>query len=56
MTFYGGVKVVTGANYLVESGDTRILIDCGMHQGSNFCEKHNFEPFPYEPKSINAVF
>ncbi|MBI2604214.1 MAG: MBL fold metallo-hydrolase, partial [Candidatus Harrisonbacteria bacterium] len=56
MTFYGGVKVVTGANYLVESGDTRILIDCGMHQGSNFCEKHNFEPFPYEPKSIHAVF
>lgn len=48
--------MVTGANYMLESGDTRILIDCGMHQGSNFCEKHNFEPFAYEPKSIAAVF
>lgn len=56
LTFYGGVKMVTGANYMLESGDTRILIDCGMHQGSNFCEKHNFEPFAYEPKSIAAVF
>lgn len=56
LTFYGGVKAVSGANYLLESGDTRILVDCGMHQGSNFCEKHNFEPFAYEPKSIASVF
>ncbi len=56
ITFYGGVGAVTGANYLVESGDTKILVDCGMHQGSNFCEKHNFEPFKYDPKSISAVF
>src|SRR3989338_2310857 len=33
-----------------------ILIDCGLHQGSSFCEHLNFEPFPYDPKSIDAVF
>jgi metallo-beta-lactamase family protein len=56
LTFYGGTKTVTGANYLLESGGSRILIDCGLWQGSNFCEKGNFEPFPYDPKDIKAVF
>lgn len=48
--------MVTGANYLLESGDVKILIDCGLHQGSSYCEKHNFEPFPYKPEEIDAVF
>ena len=60
LTFYGGVKEVTGASYLLEVGNqesgTRILVDCGLHQGSNFCEKHNWEPFSYDPKTIDAVF
>lgn len=48
--------MVTGANYLLEHQNQRILIDCGLHQGSNFCERHNWESFPYDPKSIAAVF
>lgn len=64
LTFHGGAKMVTGANYLLEVGSpssssgqsTRILVDCGLHQGSNFCERHNWEPFPYDPKSIAAAF
>lgn len=61
LTFFGGARMVTGANYLLEATSdrgqaTRILIDCGLHQGSNFCEKHNWEPFPYDPKEIAAVF
>src|SRR3989344_5290921 len=56
LTFHGGAGEVTGANYILESGDTRIMIDCGLHQGAHFCEKHNWEPFPYDPKTVNAVF
>ena len=56
LTFYGGVKEVTGANYLLESGDMKILVDCGLHQGSSFSEKQNWAPFPYNPKDIAAVF
>ena len=56
LTFYGGAKMVTGANYLLESGGQKILIDCGLHQGNRFCEKLNFELFPYDPKEISAVF
>ena len=56
LTFYGGAKTVTGANYLLESGNTKILVDCGLNQGSSYCEKMNFEPFPYNPKEIEAIF
>ena len=48
--------MVTGSSYLLESGGAKILIDCGLHQGGSFCEEHNFEPFPYNPKEIEAVF
>lgn len=56
LTFYGGVGEVTGSNYLLESGGTKIMVDCGLHQGSHYAEKQNFEPFPYDPKEITAVF
>ncbi|MCS6789134.1 MAG: MBL fold metallo-hydrolase [Patescibacteria group bacterium] len=57
LTFYGGTKQVTGANYLLESNDgqTKILIDCGLIQGGRFVEPKNFENFPYDPKNISAL-
>lgn len=48
--------MVTGSNYLLETGKQRVLVDCGMHQGSRFCEKHNFEPFAYDPRTVECVF
>jgi metallo-beta-lactamase family protein len=56
LTFYGGVGEATGANYILESGGTKIMIDCGLHQGSHIADRQNFEPFPYDAKSIAAVF
>ncbi len=47
--------MVTGSNYLLESKGEKILIDCGLRQGSNYSERQNFEPFPYNPKEISAV-
>lgn len=55
ITFHGGAGSVTGSNYLLESGGHKILIDCGLKQGSNFAERQNFEPFPYNPADIEAV-
>ncbi|MDP3764473.1 MAG: MBL fold metallo-hydrolase [bacterium] len=54
--FYGGAGVVTGANYLLECGDTRVLIDCGLQQGGRMAEKENYEKFAYDPSTIDAVF
>ncbi|MEM4648147.1 MAG: MBL fold metallo-hydrolase [Candidatus Pacearchaeota archaeon] len=56
LTFYGGAGMVTGANYLLEDEKNKFLIDCGLYQGSNFCEQQNFEPFPYNPQEIDYVF
>ena len=56
LTFHGGAKTVTGANYLLESADKKILIDCGLNQGSRYSELQNWEDFPYNPKEISAVF
>lgn len=63
LSFYGGAGQVTGSNYLLEFEDTslpggvrKVLIDCGMHQGSNFCERHNYNPFPFNPREISEVF
>lgn len=61
LTFYGAARQVTGSNYLLEATNykqqtTKILIDCGLHQGPRYCEDENFKPFPYDPKEIEAVF
>jgi len=55
ITFYGAAGTVTGSNYLLEADGHKILIDCGLKQGSNFAERQNFEPFPYNPADIEAV-
>lgn len=60
VTFYGGVSKVTGANFLIEGknheGRTfRILVDCGMVQGDADADADNYEPFPYDPKTIDIL-
>lgn len=56
ITFYGGAKSVTGANYLLEDGDLRIIVDCGLYQGSRYAEELNYEKFPYDPATVDFVF
>lgn len=53
--FYGAAGEVTGSCHLVEVGDYRILLDCGLIQGRPKDEARNREPFPFDPKSIDAV-
>lgn len=56
LTFAGGAGSVTGACYLLQEKETNILIDCGLNQGGSENEKKNFDPFPFDPKIIEAVF
>jgi metallo-beta-lactamase family protein len=55
LTFLGGARNVTGSCYLLESQDTRVLIDCGLYQERKYQER-NWQPFPFNPQSIDAVF
>jgi metallo-beta-lactamase family protein len=55
LTFHGGARSVTGANYLIETETSKILVDCGLIQGTRHAEKQNYEKFPYDPAGIDAV-
>ena len=55
ITFLGATGTVTGSRYLVTSGRTRILVDCGLFQGLKQLRLRNREPFPVDPASIDAV-
>jgi metallo-beta-lactamase family protein len=39
----------------LETGSSRILLDCGLFQGSTETEKQNEADFPFDPASIDAV-
>lgn len=53
--FFGGAKTVTGSNYLLEAGGLKILIDCGLFQGTRYNEEHNYLPFPFDPSEIDYL-
>ena len=55
LSFYGATGQVTGSCYLLETQQHRILLDCGMFQGSKETEKQNTIDFPFNPASIDAV-
>ena len=54
--FYGGARVVTGSNYLIEVGQTKLLVDCGLFQGPPEVNELNQLAFPYDPKTIDYIF
>ncbi len=53
--FYGGAGSVTGSNFLLDTGGTKLLVDCGLTQGEHTCEDTNWNPFPFEPKDISFL-
>ena len=55
VTFMGAAGTVTGSRHLVEVNDKRLLVDCGLFQGPKKNRLKNWEPFPVDPKSIDAV-
>ena len=56
LKFCGGVSgSVTGACYLIETETTKVLVDCGMFQGSRFSEDLNSKDFPFNPKEVDVL-
>lgn len=56
LTFAGGTGSVTGANFLLEGEGKKFLIDCGLSQGTKLADDKNWEPFAYDPSTIDILF
>lgn len=55
LAFHGGVGTVTGSRHLLSVGDERLLIDCGMFQGSKYLRELNWKAPPFAPSSVGHV-
>ena len=55
INFCGAAGEVTGSCHLIDSGQTRFLVDCGMFQGGHEADRknHNFPAF--DPATIDFV-
>lgn len=55
ISFLGATKIVTGSNFLIETGNVKFLIDCGMFQGSKLINRMNYRTFSFNPREIDFV-
>jgi metallo-beta-lactamase family protein len=55
ITFLGAAGTVTGSKYLVEAGGKRLLVDCGLFQGSKELQQRNWANLTVDPASIDWV-
>lgn len=55
LTFAGAAGTVTGSRFLVETSKARVLVDCGLFQGLKSLRLRNWEPFPVDPATVDAV-
>ena len=55
LKFHGAARTVTGSCYLLETEDAKVLIDCGMFQGSKTERELNHRGFPFDPASLDAM-
>src|SRR5271154_6771901 len=55
ITFLGAAGTVTGSKYLVEAEGKRLLVDCGLFEGSKDLKQRNWNPLPIDPATIDWV-
>ena len=55
LTFLGATQTVTGSKFLLDNGDFRALVDCGLFQGLKALRLRNWDAPPIDPKSVDAV-
>ncbi len=52
LTFLGAARTVTGSKTLLEAGETRVLVDCGLFQGLKELRLRNWDEPDWEPARL----
>jgi metallo-beta-lactamase family protein len=55
LTFHGAAGCVTGFCARIRTGRAAVLVDCGLFQGPKTLKALNYQPFPFDVGSIDAV-
>ncbi len=55
LKFCGAAQAVTGSCYLLTTEKSKILVDCGMRQGSDKKTEFGEDKFAFEPNEIDAI-
>lgn len=55
LQFLGAAQEVTGSCFLLRVGEHKLLVECGLIQGTFEDEARNRDPFPFEASEIDAV-
>ena len=55
LAFHGAASTVTGSCFLLDTPGGRLLVDCGLFQGTKTVRELNYGAFPFDPKSIDAL-
>lgn len=56
ITFLGAAGGVTGANYLLEIGSKKMIIDCGLFQSGALMDDLNYQNFAFDPTEVGYAF
>lgn len=55
LTSFGAAREVTGSSHVIDTGKSKIMIDCGMFQGHRLESERKNKIMDYDPASIDAV-
>lgn len=55
IVFHGAARSVTGSRHLIQTGDSDILLDCGMFQGRRDVARERNAHLGFDPKAVRAV-
>ena len=55
ITFLGAAQTVTGSKYLLEHGNSKVLIDAGLFQGLKELRERNWQNLPFNVRDLDAI-
>ncbi|MDF3833411.1 MBL fold metallo-hydrolase [Cupriavidus basilensis] len=55
LQFLGATDTVTGSRYVLDTGRSRVMVDCGLFQGYKTMRLRNWDRLPIDPAGLDAV-